>query len=131
MSVSVAIEFKRTGDSEWQRAEYLPEQYFCKDEAPFCVDSIPRFDDIRDYLDASNESLEGVRVLILDEEIDRSKSLDYRFWNNGKNSLVERRDKGPSEEYGEIILSCTQIRNVICLHFILSQPGRLRNAFVP
>lgn len=100
-----------------------PEQYFDldpeeKEKDGYTVESVPRFLDIRDYLEERDKSLRdsditNVNVFLRDVKKNAGISFYHTYWNNGENMLIERRDSTPLESYHEIIIQLT-IDRCIC-----------------
>lgn len=123
MGIHIKITYRLKNNTEWIILHPTPEQYFDSDpeeeeKGEYDVESVPRFLDVRDYLEEQDESLQdsditNVNIFLKDFEKDAEISFYQTYWNNGGNMLIERRDSTPLESYHEIIIQLT-IDRCIC-----------------
>ena len=123
MKINIKITYRLKNNIEWMILHPAPEQYFDPDpeeeeKGEYDIESVPRFLDVRDYLEERDESLRdsditNVNVFLRDFEKHAETSLYHTYWNNGENMLIERRDSTPLESYHEIIIQLT-IDRCIC-----------------
>jgi hypothetical protein len=108
MGVDIRIMYKLKSNDNWITLKFTPEQYFDTNMEPveeeYEVDSIPRFLDIRDYLKEPDENIININVFLKDIEKNAEISFYCSYWNNGKNFLVEKKDKTSSKLYHLIII---------------------------
>ena len=115
MGTDVKMMYKLKRDVEWIVLQLTPEQYFDDlppEEEGYDVESVPRFFDVRDYLEERDDSLRdsditNINVFLRDSEKNTEINFYYTYWNNGENVLIERKDNFPLKSYHEIIIQLT------------------------
>lgn len=90
-NVSIKIQYKLRGSSDWCEIQLDPENYFdlCPDEE-IEWDCIPIFNDTRDYLEGNKNLLQYVKTIIVDHKANVRKCFVETYWNNGENSIIEK-----------------------------------------
>jgi hypothetical protein len=106
MALDITIEYKHIGHSEWIQIAVPPEEYFDDDEDITDIDAVPRYDHSIEYLnDVQKPTLEATRLTVKDNLQGKTLTITERFWNNGENRVIERRDSSGEEEiYWEMII---------------------------
>lgn len=106
MSLSILLEYRLFDSSEWQTIEMLPEDYFdLEPNEKIEWDCLPLYDNAIGYLDIDPKLVSNTRIRIIDNKANITKVITTTFWNQGKNQIVERIDKGPGIFYWLTILT--------------------------
>jgi hypothetical protein len=132
MGVDIKIMYKLKNDDAWTTLQLTPEQYFDPDLEEevegenYDIDSVPIFLDIRDYLKEPYENITNINVFLKDIGKNAEISFYYTYWNDGKNSLVERKDNISSESYHLIIICLTIAQYTYEILKFLEENGIMR-----
>lgn len=103
--ISITLEYNLIGNSQWVSIKLRPEEYFDLEPGEEVeLDCVPKFSNTVDYLDFDSTQLQGTKLTLFDQETGSSRIFTETFWNEGKNRVIERVDKGQNEEYWELIL---------------------------
>jgi len=58
-----------------------------------------------EYLGISTANVERTQITITDTDSNKTSIIDEKFWNSGRNRIIERRDNfGDSSDYWELIM---------------------------
>lgn len=109
--ISISISYKFVSDAMWQSFDLSEAAYFDIDSAdsePLDVESIPKYDDVLDYLfirigDDANK-VTSAKIVITDSITDAKVELLTTYWNDQRNRIVESVVFG-SRNYYELIIS--------------------------
>lgn len=103
-SLQIAIEYKAIDSKNWEYLELTPDEYFDLEvDEKAELDSIPIYNHAIDYLDIESNRVLVTKIILIDEANKAKRSIVERFWNQGKNRLIERTDSG-NNSYWETIL---------------------------
>jgi hypothetical protein len=102
-SIHITIQYKLESNN-WVTIELNPDEYFeLEPDEKVELDSVPRYNHAIEYLDVEQHQILATKITLIDEQIKAKLSIIERFWNQGKNRLIERTEIGPNP-YWEIIL---------------------------
>jgi hypothetical protein len=108
MSLTITIEYKLIGATEWQLLSLSPDEYFDPDpDEPFDIDSVPKYDDAISYIESvSSCEVMATRLMIDNPPNETARTITTTFWNDARNRLVEVIDlRHNAVEWWELILS--------------------------
>jgi len=102
--IQISIEYKLVDNSCWESLELTADEYFDlePDERPE-LDSIPKYNHALDYLNLESQRVSATKISLIDENMAAKRLIVEKFWNGGKNRLIERTDAGKNP-YWETIL---------------------------
>jgi hypothetical protein len=104
--VHISIEYKLVNSSQWHLVKLLPEDYFDLDvDEEIEWDCVPEYDHAIDYLDIDKTSISCTKISIIDSKAEVTKTITETFWNQGKNRIIERIDKGQKVSYWLMIIN--------------------------
>jgi hypothetical protein len=116
-NLAIEIQYKIHNSPDWHSLDLTPEQYFdLEDNEPIEIDCIPRYNHAIDYLKDLNlwqkKTIIVTRINLIDFSKKEQRQITERFWNQGKNRIIERIDLDLGTfhtKYNEILIE-TQIK---------------------
>lgn len=105
-NISIKLEYMLLDSNIWASVTLLPEEYFDLDpDEEITLDCVPKYNHAIDYLDC--DKVCNTRLEISDLSTKATRGITETFWNDGKNRIIERIDKGSGLDYNEMILEIT------------------------
>ena len=106
----IEISWRSSGSDDWLSRSVSPLEYFEPDERSFEFDSIPRFDHAVEYLSLKRDDVAATKITLTNSKQKRSRMISEKFWNNGKNRIIERFDESDAP-YWEMILESRSVEH--------------------
>lgn len=103
-SIHITIQYQLKDNNNWLTVELTPDEYFDLElDEEVELNSIPRYNHAIEYLDVEQHRILATKITLIDEKTKSKRLIIERFWNQGKNRLIECTDTG-SNPYWEMIL---------------------------
>jgi hypothetical protein len=103
-NLQITIEFLPVGAEEWRVKHLQPSEYF--DLEPWesvDLDCCPHYNHAIDYLDLAADQIQATHLRLVSPKTQEQRLIVEKFWNQGKNRIIERTDLG-DRPYSETIL---------------------------
>jgi hypothetical protein len=103
-AIEITIHYQQVGQAQEQVKTLDLEDYFdLEDDEPADLDSCPRYNHAIEYLDLDPGQVQFTRLTIANHQTQDQRVILEKFWNQGRNRIIERTDLGRSP-YAETIL---------------------------
>ncbi|NER38091.1 MAG: hypothetical protein F6J93_29725 [Oscillatoria sp. SIO1A7] len=103
-SLKISIAYQLTDSAVWHLLELTPDRYFrLEQNEKSQLRSSPKYNHAFEYLNLERDRLSGTKIILTDNASKAKSYIVERFWNNGKNRLIEKTDID-RQIYGETIL---------------------------
>ena len=104
-SLKISIAYQLTDSAVWHLLELTPNEYFrLEPNENTHLRSSPKYKHAFQYLSLESDRLSGTKIILTDNASKAKSYIVERFWNNGKNRLIEKTDIIGQQIYGETIL---------------------------
>jgi hypothetical protein len=114
--VNIEIEYLIRSSKKWKSLDLVPEEYFdleYNEDTAFDVDSLPKYDDVNQYLKVENQNLECTFVTLENIASKAKRTIKTTFWNEGENQFTEVKQSKDNQSHHEIIYSAQVKKNPI------------------
>jgi hypothetical protein len=102
--LTIAIDYLLIGSDAWQTRTLEVGNYFDLEPDELAdLDSCPYYNHAIDYLDLSLEQVQSTHLTLVNLKTHDQRVIVEKFWNQGKNRIIERTDLGQTP-YSETIL---------------------------
>jgi hypothetical protein len=102
--IEITIEYQQVGQAQEQIKTLELEDYFdLEPDEQADLDSCPHYNHAMDYLDLDSEQIQFTRLIVANRRTLEQRVILEKFWNQGRNRIIERTDSGRSP-YAETIL---------------------------
>lgn len=102
--IEITIEYLLTDNHNWTLVKLTPDDYFdIESDETITLDSLPKYNHAREYLNYEPHQIVTTKLTLRDDSLKTKRCIIERFWNQGKNRLIERSDLG-LQSYWEMIL---------------------------
>jgi hypothetical protein len=103
-NLTISIDYLLVDSDAWQTKVFDAENYFDLEPDELAdLDSCPRYNHAIDYLDLDPVQVQATHLTLLDRQTHEQRTIVEKFWNQGKNRIIERTDAGQTP-YSETIL---------------------------
>jgi hypothetical protein len=103
-AIQITLNYRLIEQLDWQSQALSVEEYFDLElDEPVSLDACPQHNHAIDYLDLPVEQVQATQLTLVDPQAQTQRTIVEKFWNQGKNRIIERTDRG-AQPYSETIL---------------------------
>lgn len=115
--INIKIEYLIRGSNKWKTLNLTPEEYFdleYNEDTDFDVDSLPKYDDVFQFLNIESKNLEYTFVTLENKASKAKRTIKTTYWNEGENQFTEvKQQTGSTHLHHEIIYSAQVKKNPV------------------
>ncbi len=102
--LQITLDYRLVDSLVWQSQPLGVAEYFDLElDETASLDACPQHNHAIDYLDLPIEQVQATQLTLIDHHLQAKRTIVEKFWNQGKNRIIERTDEGV-QPYSEMIL---------------------------